>query len=467
MAGFERDLLQHARGGDAAVGRDHDPGKSAASAFIEGGPLAGGYANAGLNFGAGGDPEFDAKSLLNFGDLSAFDELGGAEGGGDADAQASEQAERGFRGPASALPHKDLLERSFGMSFDGVEAHLGDEAQAANAALGANAYASGSRIAFSSANPDPSLVAHELTHVIQQTGGSVNTAGAGVEKTGEAEAEGVESAVAGGKKAKSALSTDPRLKAIPSMTRGRPALSPAPMFGTGMQFTPSGFEQSGTVNLWRNARGLRMPIAAVPGLFFTVSPSVTLGVGGGVDWTRAAVTARATIDGSVAAGLSYGDPMLAEIYANMQAGATGGFTYERSRAQGSNTGNQGQNRSTTRGRDTWSLSGQIVLQTSFNVGVKLGNGIIEKSFQFGQCEIGRVTGVAWRDGVFQRNQIGWTWGPQPQRFFAEMRSLIARARQIMNMPREAAERAWRGISDGAGWAYNGARRVGSWLNPFD
>ncbi len=505
--GFERDLLSLVRGGDAAAGKDYDPGKLAATAFIEGGPLAEGYENVGL-------PGIDLGAIADIGDLSLFNQLGGAEGGGDADAQASEQAEQGFRGTPSTVPHKELLERSFGISLDGIEAFLGTDAQAATAALGANAVASGNRMAFSTNTPDPALVAHEVMHVIQQTTGSVDIGGSGIEKTGEGQAEAVEAAVASGKRALSALDVDPRnpLGSIASnastiageatnaannvgavagevsaavknpigalkksfggfggLLKGRPALSaaPAPLFSTGMSFSPNGFENSGTINLWRTARPITVPIVAVPGLNFQIQPGLTLGVGGGVNWREHAVTARASIDGSVTMGLSYGNPALAEVYANMQGNAGGSFTYQRSRAQGSNAGNQGANRPAERGRDTWSLTGQIVLSTAFNVGVRLGGGIIDKSFQFGQCEIGRLTGVAWRDGQFQRNQLGWQWGPQPQRFFTEMNRLLQRARQIMNLPREAAERAWQGLASGPGWAYNGARRLISAVNPFD
>lgn len=469
---FERDLL--GGGGNqrsAQSEQTNEPGRFGGSAFVEGLPLAGGY---------GGGIFSDLESLANMGSDLTFDvnpgEMGGEMGESENQAAiASQVAENGFQGSAKTLPHRELMEKAFGIDLSAVEAFTGDAANAANATFGSAAYADGSRIAFAGENPDPSLVAHELTHVVQQSAGLNTDAGAnGIAKSGEAQAEAVEAAVLKGKPATAALDIDPRKRGI-KKGPGKPALSSP--FTSGMSFSPSGLEQSGSYTIW-SGRGIRVPIAAVPGLFFTVSPSVSVGVGGGVNWRDRAVTARATIDGSVAAGLSYGDPALAEIFANMEAGASGGFTYERTRAQAPTTGNQSGSPGGSRPRDQWSLRGGITLQTSFNVGVKLGGGIIEKRFQFGQCEIGRLTGLAWQNGTFQRNQVGWTWGDRPRAFFNDIRALINRARQIMNLPAEAAAAAWRGMSSGAGWVYNGARdlltsagngirAVGSALNPFD
>jgi Domain of unknown function (DUF4157) len=452
---FEKELLGGG-GGRAAAEQDSaiDPGRFAGAAFIEGMPLGGGY---------GGGIFSD---LANLGGDMAFDvnpgEMGGEMGPTENAEAASQVAQDGFQGTPKSVPHRELMERTFGVDFSSVEAFTGDAANAANAAFGAAAYADGNRVAFGSENPDPSLVAHELTHVLQQSDGRDKDAGAsGIARSGEAQAEAVEGAVKAGKPAAAALDSDPRKRAV-KKGPGKPALSSP--WTSGMTFSPNGLEQSGSYTIW-SGRGIRIPIAAVPGLFFTVSPAVSVGVGGGVDWTKKAVTARATVDGSVAAGLSYGDPALAEIYANMEAGAQGGFTYERTKAQAPTTGNQSGSPGGSRPRDQWSLTGAITLQTAFNVGVKLGGGIIEKKFQFGQCEIGKLTGLAWQNGVFKRNQVGWTWGAMPTRFFNEVKSLINRAKQIMNLPAEAAKKAWEGMSDGAGWVFNGAKSLVGKLDP--
>jgi hypothetical protein len=96
----------------------------------------------------------------------------GAEEAADAsrEEQVVEKAEAGLSGAASAVPHQEQMEQSFGTSFGHVQAHTDENAQQACAALGANAFAMGDHVAFKNANPDPGLVAHELTHVVQQSG---------------------------------------------------------------------------------------------------------------------------------------------------------------------------------------------------------------------------------------------------------------------------------------------------------
>ncbi|HEX7840323.1 MAG TPA: DUF4157 domain-containing protein, partial [Kofleriaceae bacterium] len=77
-------------------------------------------------------------------------------------------AEAGFSGKASEVPHRAKMEAAFGRSFAGVQAHVGAEASESSRALDAQAYTVGHRVAFRESNPDEKLVAHELTHVVQQ-----------------------------------------------------------------------------------------------------------------------------------------------------------------------------------------------------------------------------------------------------------------------------------------------------------
>jgi hypothetical protein len=82
------------------------------------------------------------------------------------------QAARGTSGPATALPHADAIQRSFGPDHDlsGVMAHVGGPAATASAAIGATAYATGNSVAFASA-PDLHTAAHEAAHIVQQRAG--------------------------------------------------------------------------------------------------------------------------------------------------------------------------------------------------------------------------------------------------------------------------------------------------------
>ncbi len=78
-------------------------------------------------------------------------------------------AKAGFSAPARDLPLRTRMEQAFGRPLGHVKAHVGPEASEASAALGAEAYAYGSEVAFDRANPPVETVAHEVAHVVQQS----------------------------------------------------------------------------------------------------------------------------------------------------------------------------------------------------------------------------------------------------------------------------------------------------------
>ena len=107
-----------------------------------------------------------------------------ASGAGHAARLASLEGRLGRAAAAAngALPGRERLEKSFGADLGDVRvAFGGDEVASLLAERGAEAVALGNTILFADANPSPELVAHEVTHVIQQRRGG----GGG----GEAEAE--------------------------------------------------------------------------------------------------------------------------------------------------------------------------------------------------------------------------------------------------------------------------------------
>ena len=81
------------------------------------------------------------------------------------------------------------MEQKFGRKFDDVRVHTGGAAASAAAQMHANAFTVGSDIYFNSGRYNPGteagrkLIAHELTHVVQNTGG---TKSAGVSNKGDA-----------------------------------------------------------------------------------------------------------------------------------------------------------------------------------------------------------------------------------------------------------------------------------------
>jgi len=80
---------------------------------------------------------------------------------------------------------RSLMEPRFGFDFSSVRVHNDEAAAKAARAVSANAYTSGNHIAFASETYSPStrsgrsLLAHELTHVIQQASGPVSGTASG------------------------------------------------------------------------------------------------------------------------------------------------------------------------------------------------------------------------------------------------------------------------------------------------
>jgi hypothetical protein len=80
-----------------------------------------------------------------------------------------------FGGPVRAD-----MERRFGTDFSDVRIHTGDDAHASAKAVGAHAYTVGSNVVFQRGSYAPespagrTMLAHELTHVVQQRSGPVD-----------------------------------------------------------------------------------------------------------------------------------------------------------------------------------------------------------------------------------------------------------------------------------------------------
>jgi len=94
-------------------------------------------------------------------------EAAGASAGGNVHAAAA----HGTSGAPTALPHFEQIQRSFGRhDVSLVQAHVGGLAAEGARAMGAQAYATGDRVAFMG-TPDLHTAAHEAAHVVQQKGG--------------------------------------------------------------------------------------------------------------------------------------------------------------------------------------------------------------------------------------------------------------------------------------------------------
>lgn len=108
-------------------------------------------------------------------------------------------ASAGLAGGGGALPYREQMESAFGQSFGDVRVHTGAAAAGASKAIGAEAYTMGNDIVLGGASPSPSLIAHELTHVVQQRAGSGPSSGVGTAgDRWEQEADAASTAVTAG-----------------------------------------------------------------------------------------------------------------------------------------------------------------------------------------------------------------------------------------------------------------------------
>ena len=141
-------------GAGAGAGRELTPGKQT------------------LTGGLGASPDLTPGKRTLTGGLEGGDARAVQARGGDlAGPDVAATADRGVAGASSQLPHFEAIQQSFGRhDLSGVRAQVGGDAAAASKELGAEAYATGDRVAFAAA-PNLHTAAHEAAHVVQQAGG--------------------------------------------------------------------------------------------------------------------------------------------------------------------------------------------------------------------------------------------------------------------------------------------------------
>ena len=111
-------------------------------------------------------------------------------------------AARGTAGSGSSLPQLDKVQQAFGHhDVTDVQAYTGGAAAEASSAMGAEAFATGNKVAFGS-TPSLHTVAHEAAHVVQQRSGVSLSGGVGaVGDSYEQHADKVADAVVSGQDA--------------------------------------------------------------------------------------------------------------------------------------------------------------------------------------------------------------------------------------------------------------------------
>ena len=383
---------------------------------------------------------------------------------------AADVAEGGFAGGGQEIPHRQQMEQSFGMDFGHVRAHSDSPAAKANDTLGSHAYAMGNQVAFKSASPSPSLVAHELTHVVQQTQSPSFKADGAVDTSGESEANAVEAAVAAGKPAASALrsvtpGSGPGLKAIgagPALRKRGPALEGGEgggtKFGMGMTFSLEGFEKSYDYTIWKGHYA--WPVG-IPGINFVVDPNVKVSGKGAVKFggeSKGDLSAQLGVFGECGVGLSGGIPDVAEIYGTINPGIEGAFTltkhgdsaheapahegpaHEAPHAEGGPA--PASETAKEKGpRSTWSLVGGITLKAAAKIGVSLAGGIVDQAFELGSIEIAKLTGVYFDQTGFRSDKLGFEWGEKIKQTFESIKKTIEKAKNMGKAAIQAAKNA--------------------------
>jgi Domain of unknown function (DUF4157) len=141
--------------------------------------------------------------------------------------QVHQLAAAGVAGTGGPLPHAETIAASFGAdhaaTVHGISAHVGGKASEAAGAIGAQAYATGSSVAFAGA-PTLHTAAHEAAHVVQQVGG-VQLKG-GVGEAGDAyevHADAVADRVVAGESAADLLSKSSSTESTPTSVQRQAA----------------------------------------------------------------------------------------------------------------------------------------------------------------------------------------------------------------------------------------------------
>ena len=128
------------------------------------------------------------------------------KGPGDVTAGVHEAAAAGVAGSGGRLPHLQRIQESFGRhDVSAVQSYVGGQARRASESIGAEAYATGDRVAFRD-SPSLHTAAHEAAHVVQQRGGVQLKGGVGAAGDRyERHADAVADAVVAGKSAEGLL----------------------------------------------------------------------------------------------------------------------------------------------------------------------------------------------------------------------------------------------------------------------
>ncbi|MEO1273045.1 MAG: DUF4157 domain-containing protein, partial [Myxococcota bacterium] len=376
-------------------------------------------------------------------------------------------ASEGVQGSGGQLPHLNAIQHSFGRhDVTNVSSHTGGAAEKACDSMGALAYATGNSVAFKK-SPDLHTAAHEAAHIVQQRAGVSLKGGVGqVGDRYEQHADAVADAVVQGKSAEGILdkmaggSASGGVQRVVQKTGGEGGTNAQGNYEdhgnvgqAGMTSqSPDGVsvgvstENGGTLavgrewTIWsRNPAPPPIPIAAVPGLFLTITPEVKAGIQGQAQGLESGPQQRqyqVSVTGTVQVGLEYGAPPAASVYLRagpvLQASMQGTFD----------------------GQGLQSVMGSLNLDAQVTLGAQAGSGAFDYSIVLARANLLRFTAFSYVRGR------GVTWGNvQPGQDIINglrwAKRQYERARQLAQAGGRAVRRVGRAISDGWNWLTGG------------
>jgi len=185
----------------------------------------------------------------------------------------SEAFAQATAGASAEVPRRGAMEAAFRTSFADVRAHVGGAGtQAGLGALGAQAAAQGSTVAFADAAPSDAVIAHELAHVVQQRRGTTGVAAyGGPDSPAERAAERAADAVVQGRRVPdvgAARAGDLQLLPAPAHTAGgvwateEYAADPSGVNGGAtikLKFTPEDPVEATKIRLSQSVKTLHAP----------------------------------------------------------------------------------------------------------------------------------------------------------------------------------------------------------------
>jgi hypothetical protein len=335
-----------------------------------------------------------------------------ANGGGQP-GNAAQIAQAGTASGGQQIPYRAEMEASFGRDFSNVQAHFGDAAKQSSDALGAHAYAMGNRVAFADPNPSKALVAHELTHVVQQTEGPQRKAtDEGVSTAGEAQAEAVEAAVAAGLPAHTVLgNTVEGLPVAPALKTKDPK-----QMGICQTVSHSGVGIDRSVPIWEGS----WPIGTIPPVVFNVEAGIAGTLNTSINWSEPGASASGVVEGNLGLKATLGpDNDIASLYAEAMGEAKGGLTVSVEKANGFSIGL------------TAEIGGRL------SAGIEL-LGVLQKRYDPVSITFGTLKGIQWNS---QKGIVAgvWEWGPEIQAFVDWVKEQIDFTKNVIRLAGSAAK----------------------------